>query len=213
MTFVAHCWHNRLTRSIRSCLKLYNVGTGSCAESPRGPDLQDGAMNIAPCTGTGSQVTMTTVVKVNVWLHTVAQTISLAIAALWSKLWAGGALGSHGGSVLWCQRGEGGLVSVPQAATDHQQTPVEVHKGKAVMKLLCVCWHVGSLADSVLLFYASAERPARPPAVPAVSGGCERRSAPTKQPERRQHPHRRSLPAPLQPSPQTAVAFWAASCS
>lgn len=153
MTFTAHCWHNRLTRSIRSCSKLYNVGTGSCADYPRGQDLQDGAMSIAPCTGTGSQVTMTTVVKVDVWLHTVAQTTSLVIAALWSKLWAGGALGSDGGSVLWRQRREGGPVSVSQAATNHQQTAVEVHKGKAedeTFKCVLSCWEFGWLSVSVL---------------------------------------------------------------
>lgn len=153
MTFTAHCWHNRLTRSIRSCSKLYNVGTGSCADYPRGQDLQDGAMSIAPCTGTGSQVTMTTVVKVDVWLHTVAQTTSLVIAALWSKLWAGGALGSDGGSVLWRQRREGCSVSVSQAATNHQQTAVEVHKGKAedeTFKCVLSCWEFGWLSVSVL---------------------------------------------------------------
>lgn len=153
MTFTAHCWHNRLTRSIRSCSKLYNVGTGSCADYPRGQDLQDGAMSIAPCTGTGSQVTMTTVVKVDVWLHTVAQTTSLVIAALWSKLWAGGALGSDGSSVLWRQRREGGPVSVSQAATNHQQTAVEVHKGKAedeTFKCVLSCWEFGWLSVSVL---------------------------------------------------------------
>ncbi|KAI3358485.1 hypothetical protein L3Q82_014900, partial [Scortum barcoo] len=34
--------------------ELYNVGTGSCADYPRA--LQGGAMNIAPCSGTGSQL-------------------------------------------------------------------------------------------------------------------------------------------------------------
>lgn len=44
--------------------ELYNVGTGSCADYPRGQGLRGGAMNVAPCSGTGSQVTMTTVVKI-----------------------------------------------------------------------------------------------------------------------------------------------------
>ncbi|KAK5855248.1 hypothetical protein PBY51_005370 [Eleginops maclovinus] len=35
--------------------ELYNVGTGSCADYPRGQGPQGGAMNIAPCSGTGSQ--------------------------------------------------------------------------------------------------------------------------------------------------------------
>ncbi|XP_071385426.1 polypeptide N-acetylgalactosaminyltransferase 15-like [Centroberyx affinis] len=35
--------------------ELYNVGTGSCADFPRGQGLQGGAMNIAPCSGTGNQ--------------------------------------------------------------------------------------------------------------------------------------------------------------
>ncbi|KAM8841024.1 polypeptide N-acetylgalactosaminyltransferase 15-like [Spinachia spinachia] len=35
--------------------ELYNVGTGSCADYPRGPVPQGGAMNAAPCSGTGSQ--------------------------------------------------------------------------------------------------------------------------------------------------------------
>ncbi|KAL6099973.1 galnt15 [Pungitius sinensis] len=35
--------------------ELYNVGTGSCADYPRGPRPQGGAMNAAPCSGTGSQ--------------------------------------------------------------------------------------------------------------------------------------------------------------
>ncbi len=51
-------------RPICACLKLYNVGTGSCADYPRGLGPQGGTMNIAPCSGTGGQVTMTTVVKV-----------------------------------------------------------------------------------------------------------------------------------------------------
>uniref|UniRef100_A0A3B4YUG1 Polypeptide N-acetylgalactosaminyltransferase n=1 Tax=Seriola lalandi dorsalis TaxID=1841481 RepID=A0A3B4YUG1_SERLL len=40
--------------------ELYNVGAGSCADYPRGQGPQGGPMNIAPCSGTGSQVTMTT---------------------------------------------------------------------------------------------------------------------------------------------------------
>ncbi|KAI4817444.1 hypothetical protein KUCAC02_010845 [Chaenocephalus aceratus] len=35
--------------------ELYNVGTGSCADYPRGQGPKGGAMNIAPCSGTGSQ--------------------------------------------------------------------------------------------------------------------------------------------------------------
>ncbi|XP_068567123.1 polypeptide N-acetylgalactosaminyltransferase 15-like [Cebidichthys violaceus] len=35
--------------------ELYNVGTGSCADYPRGLGPQGGAMNAAPCSGTGSQ--------------------------------------------------------------------------------------------------------------------------------------------------------------
>ncbi|XP_030002410.1 polypeptide N-acetylgalactosaminyltransferase 15 [Sphaeramia orbicularis] len=35
--------------------ELYNVGTGSCADYPRGQALQGGDMSIAPCSGTGSQ--------------------------------------------------------------------------------------------------------------------------------------------------------------
>ncbi|XP_070703020.1 polypeptide N-acetylgalactosaminyltransferase 15-like [Pempheris klunzingeri] len=35
--------------------ELYNVGTGSCADYPRGQGPQGGAMNVAPCSGTGSQ--------------------------------------------------------------------------------------------------------------------------------------------------------------
>ncbi|XP_054462337.1 polypeptide N-acetylgalactosaminyltransferase 15-like [Anoplopoma fimbria] len=35
--------------------ELYNVGTGSCADYPRGLGLRGGAMNAAPCSGTGSQ--------------------------------------------------------------------------------------------------------------------------------------------------------------
>ncbi|KAA8585999.1 polypeptide N-acetylgalactosaminyltransferase 15 [Etheostoma spectabile] len=35
--------------------ELYNVGTGSCADYPRGQGLQGGAMNVAPCSGTGNQ--------------------------------------------------------------------------------------------------------------------------------------------------------------
>ncbi|XP_044028373.1 polypeptide N-acetylgalactosaminyltransferase 15-like isoform X2 [Siniperca chuatsi] len=35
--------------------ELYNVGTGSCADYPRGQGLQGGAMNVASCSGTGSQ--------------------------------------------------------------------------------------------------------------------------------------------------------------
>uniref|UniRef100_A0AAQ4QFS5 Polypeptide N-acetylgalactosaminyltransferase n=1 Tax=Gasterosteus aculeatus aculeatus TaxID=481459 RepID=A0AAQ4QFS5_GASAC len=35
--------------------ELYNVGTGSCADYPRGPGPQGGAMIAAPCSGTGSQ--------------------------------------------------------------------------------------------------------------------------------------------------------------
>uniref|UniRef100_A0A665W503 Polypeptide N-acetylgalactosaminyltransferase n=1 Tax=Echeneis naucrates TaxID=173247 RepID=A0A665W503_ECHNA len=41
--------------------ELYNVGTGSCADYPRGQGAQGGPMNIAPCSGTGSQVTKTVV--------------------------------------------------------------------------------------------------------------------------------------------------------
>lgn len=44
--------------SICACLKLYNVGTGSCADYSEGQGLQGRPMNIAPCSGTGSQVTM-----------------------------------------------------------------------------------------------------------------------------------------------------------
>uniref|UniRef100_A0A8D3AU42 Polypeptide N-acetylgalactosaminyltransferase n=1 Tax=Scophthalmus maximus TaxID=52904 RepID=A0A8D3AU42_SCOMX len=40
--------------------ELYNVGTGSCADYPRGQGPQGGPMKTAPCSGTGSQVTMTT---------------------------------------------------------------------------------------------------------------------------------------------------------
>ncbi|XP_075931496.1 polypeptide N-acetylgalactosaminyltransferase 15-like [Anarhichas minor] len=35
--------------------ELYNVGTSSCADYPRGLGPQGGAMNAAPCSGTGSQ--------------------------------------------------------------------------------------------------------------------------------------------------------------
>lgn len=35
--------------------ELYNVGTGSCADYPRGLGPQGGALNAAPCSGTGSQ--------------------------------------------------------------------------------------------------------------------------------------------------------------
>ncbi|TNM93007.1 hypothetical protein fugu_018409 [Takifugu bimaculatus] len=35
--------------------ELYNVGTASCADHPRGRGLQGGVMNISPCSGTGSQ--------------------------------------------------------------------------------------------------------------------------------------------------------------
>ncbi|XP_024113935.1 polypeptide N-acetylgalactosaminyltransferase 15 [Oryzias melastigma] len=35
--------------------ELYNVGTGSCADYPRGEQQQGGVMNIAPCSGTGGQ--------------------------------------------------------------------------------------------------------------------------------------------------------------
>ncbi|XP_042291947.1 polypeptide N-acetylgalactosaminyltransferase 15-like isoform X2 [Thunnus maccoyii] len=35
--------------------ELYNVGTGSCADYPRGQGLHGGSMKIAPCSGTGSQ--------------------------------------------------------------------------------------------------------------------------------------------------------------
>ncbi|KAM4629975.1 polypeptide N-acetylgalactosaminyltransferase 15-like [Polymixia lowei] len=35
--------------------ELYNVGTGYCADYPRGQGLQGGAMNITPCSGTGNQ--------------------------------------------------------------------------------------------------------------------------------------------------------------
>ncbi|XP_069554691.1 polypeptide N-acetylgalactosaminyltransferase 15-like isoform X2 [Brachyistius frenatus] len=35
--------------------ELYSVGTGSCADYPRGQGLQGGAMRTAPCSGTGSQ--------------------------------------------------------------------------------------------------------------------------------------------------------------
>ncbi|XP_022603118.1 polypeptide N-acetylgalactosaminyltransferase 15 [Seriola dumerili] len=35
--------------------ELYNVGAGSCADYPRGQGPQGGPMNIAPCSGTGSQ--------------------------------------------------------------------------------------------------------------------------------------------------------------
>ncbi|TNN72195.1 Polypeptide N-acetylgalactosaminyltransferase 15 [Liparis tanakae] len=35
--------------------QLYNVGTGSCADYPRGLGPQGGALNAAPCSGTGSQ--------------------------------------------------------------------------------------------------------------------------------------------------------------
>ncbi|XP_034017295.1 polypeptide N-acetylgalactosaminyltransferase 15-like [Thalassophryne amazonica] len=35
--------------------ELYNVGTSSCADYPRGRDPHGGAMMIAPCSGTGSQ--------------------------------------------------------------------------------------------------------------------------------------------------------------
>ncbi|KAM3858110.1 polypeptide N-acetylgalactosaminyltransferase 15-like [Diretmus argenteus] len=35
--------------------ELYNVGTGNCADYPRGQGLEGGAMNIAPCSGTGNQ--------------------------------------------------------------------------------------------------------------------------------------------------------------
>nr|XP_020503720.1 polypeptide N-acetylgalactosaminyltransferase 15 [Labrus bergylta] len=35
--------------------ELYNVGTSSCADLPRGHDLHGGVMVIAPCSGTGSQ--------------------------------------------------------------------------------------------------------------------------------------------------------------
>uniref|UniRef100_A0A4W6EGY5 Polypeptide N-acetylgalactosaminyltransferase n=1 Tax=Lates calcarifer TaxID=8187 RepID=A0A4W6EGY5_LATCA len=44
--------------------ELYNVGTGSCADYPRGQGPQGGPMNVAPCSGTGSQVTMTTDISV-----------------------------------------------------------------------------------------------------------------------------------------------------
>ncbi|CAL8297441.1 unnamed protein product [Lota lota] len=36
--------------------ELYNVGTGYCADSPGERILQDGTMNIAPCSGTGKQL-------------------------------------------------------------------------------------------------------------------------------------------------------------
>ncbi|XP_034456515.1 polypeptide N-acetylgalactosaminyltransferase 15-like [Hippoglossus hippoglossus] len=35
--------------------ELYNVGTGSCADYPRGQGAQGGPMKTAPCSGTGSQ--------------------------------------------------------------------------------------------------------------------------------------------------------------
>lgn len=35
--------------------ELYNVGTGSCADLPRVQGLQGAVMNVAPCSGTGSQ--------------------------------------------------------------------------------------------------------------------------------------------------------------
>ncbi|KAM3596017.1 uncharacterized protein V6R79_007014 [Siganus canaliculatus] len=35
--------------------ELYNVGTGSCADNPRGQGLQGGPMIVTPCSGTGSQ--------------------------------------------------------------------------------------------------------------------------------------------------------------
>ncbi|XP_065325737.1 polypeptide N-acetylgalactosaminyltransferase 15-like [Pelmatolapia mariae] len=35
--------------------ELYSVGTGRCADYPQGRGLQGGAMDVAPCTGTGSQ--------------------------------------------------------------------------------------------------------------------------------------------------------------
>lgn len=79
---------DRLTCPICASLKLYNVGTGSCADYPRGQGLQGGAMNIAPCSGTGSQVPVKTVVSVKkrTGLHPGAKMICLVIAALRSKL-------------------------------------------------------------------------------------------------------------------------------
>ena len=45
-----------LTRALASPLKLYNVGTASCADHPPRQGLQGGVMIMAPCSGTGSQV-------------------------------------------------------------------------------------------------------------------------------------------------------------
>lgn len=58
-------------------------------------------------------------------------------------------------------------------------------------------------------FSASAERSTGSPAVPVVPGGRDGRRSHAKQPEGRQHQRKdgRSVPAPLHPSPQTAVAL------
>lgn len=40
-------------------------------------------------------------------------------------------MGSTGCMVLGCRDREGGCFSLPHPQTNHQQTPVEVHKGKA----------------------------------------------------------------------------------
>lgn len=213
-------WQSWQTDVSHLCLlKLYNVGTGSCADYPRGQGLQGGAMSITPCSGTGSQVTMTTVVKSGrkTGKHTVAKMISLVIAALRFKLWVWSAVGSHGSFVFGRQGTEGGFISVSQTPTNHQHPPVEVYKGKAWNETFFVDYPNRCLrsqwANSVCLLSASAERSTCSPAVPVVSWSCKGGRAPTKQPKRSQQPDRRSLSAPLHPSPQTTVAFWATSSS
>uniref|UniRef100_A0A3P8TKE9 Polypeptide N-acetylgalactosaminyltransferase n=1 Tax=Amphiprion percula TaxID=161767 RepID=A0A3P8TKE9_AMPPE len=65
--------------------ELYSVGTGGCADYPHGQGLQGGNMSIVPCSGTGSQVTMTTCYYLGMTVekcHTVAKMVSLPVVAL-----------------------------------------------------------------------------------------------------------------------------------
>lgn len=140
--------------------------------------------------------------------------ISPVNTALWPQLWAGGAVGTHGRPVSGRQWRQGGAVCVPLTAAHPQQTALEVHKGKAETDISLLI-SLNRLRVSVwlphgCLVFASAERSTGSPALPVVSGGCERRRQPGEQPDWGQRHSWRRLPATLHSSPQTTVALWAA---
>lgn len=165
-------------------------------------------MNVAPCSGTGSQVTMTAFVKFRERQATHRSKEGLSChhsTVTWTLILRCG--GVPWGLCVWTER-ENGWWCLLVPNSNRLTADSSGSSSRYGSDLLCSLWthgNFGCFGHSVCLFCVSAERSARPPAVTVMCGGCEGWRDPTEQ-------HRRPVSAALHPPPQTTMALWAA-CS